>query len=210
MPTCLSAGKHVALRASTAPLDRARHDLETVRTRCGARGPEVAANKHAAATHAAEQQPALKASVNHSAIMDAYQELGVARDASVDEIRHAYHRLARCHHPDSAGTSADADAFDRIQTAWDKLKESDARMNHDCHLRAHELADVQVGSRIDEVDLDDMDYAQDATGAGVWRYGCRCGDAFVLREDDLADGVEVLQCYSCSLCIRPLYCSTSA
>ena len=58
--------------------------------------------------------------------MNAYQALGVAEDASSDDIRHAYHRLARCHHPDSAGTSADAEAFDSIQRAWEQLRDSNA------------------------------------------------------------------------------------
>ena len=137
--------------------------------------------------------------------MNAYQALGVAEDASSDEIRHAYHRLARCHHPDSAGTSADTEAFDSIQRAWEQLRDSNARSLHDARLRAQELADVQLGSRIDEVDLDDMEYTEDAAGAGCWRLGCRCGDEFVLREEDLANGIEVLQCSSCSLSIRPLY-----
>ena len=70
-----------------------------------------------------------------------------------------------------------------------------------------ELADAGFESRVQEVDLGDMDYAEDAAGAGVWRLDCRCGEAFVLREDDLSNGIDVLQCLSCSLWIRPLYCA---
>ena len=29
--------------------------------------------------------------------------------------------------------------------------------------------------------------------AGVWRYDCRCGDEFVLREAQLIDGIDVPQ-----------------
>ena len=72
---------------------------------------------------------------------------------------------------------------------------------------AQELADAGFESRVQEVDLGDMDYAEDAAGAGVWRLDCRCGEAFVLREDDLSNGIDVLQCLSCSLWIRPLYCA---
>ena len=74
-------------------------------------------------------------------------------------------------------------------------------------LYAQELADAGFESRVQEVDLGDMDYAEDAAGAGVWRLDCRCGEAFVLREDDLSNGIDVLQCLSCSLWIRPLYCA---
>eukprot|EP00320_Phaeocystis_rex_P019890 CAMPEP_0119078550 /NCGR_PEP_ID=MMETSP1178-20130426/101575_1 /TAXON_ID=33656 /ORGANISM="unid sp, Strain CCMP2000" /LENGTH=158 /DNA_ID=CAMNT_0007061003 /DNA_START=27 /DNA_END=503 /DNA_ORIENTATION=+ len=135
---------------------------------------------------------------------DAYKLLGVTRGASVDEIRHAYHRLARSHHPDSAGTD-DTEMFNGIQRAWEQLRESGARAHYDADLRAQELAEAGFESRIDEVDLGDMDYAEDAAGTGVWRLDCRCGDTFVLKEDDLANNIEVLQCRSCSLCIRPLY-----
>ena len=137
---------------------------------------------------------------------DAYLVLGVTRDAPTDEIRHAYHRLARLHHPDSAATP-DTEAFNAIQRAWEQLRESDARARYDADLRAQELADAGFESRVQEVDLGDMDYAEDAAGAGVWRLDCRCGEAFVLREDDLSNGIDVLQCLSCSLCIRPLYCA---
>ena len=137
---------------------------------------------------------------------DAYLVLGVTRDAPTDEIRHAYHRLARLHHPDSAATP-DTEAFNDIQRAWEQLRESDARARYDADLRAQELADAGFESRVQEVDLGDMDYAEDAAGAGVWRLDCRCGEAFVLREDDLSNGIDVLQCLSCSLCIRPLYCA---
>jgi diphthamide biosynthesis protein 4 len=137
---------------------------------------------------------------------DAYLVLGVRRDAPADEIRHAYHRLARLHHPDLAGTH-DTEAFNDIQRAWEQLRESDARARYDADLRAQELADAGFESRVQEVDLGDMDYAEDAAGAGVWRLDCRCGEAFVLREDDLSNGIDVLQCLSCSLCIRPLYCA---
>ena len=140
-----------------------------------------------------------------SAVDDAYAVLEVGRDASADEIRRAYHRLARQYHPDAAGGAADSEAFDRVQRAWEQLRESDVREAHDAGLRVQELTGVQSDSRVSDVDLDDMEYSEDATGAGVWRLGCRCGDTFVLHEDDLASGVGTLQCCSCSLSIRPLY-----
>lgn len=136
---------------------------------------------------------------------DAYAVLEVSRDASAEEIRRAYHRLARQYHPDAASGAADPGAFDRVQQAWEQLRESNAREAHDAGLRVQELTGVQTDSRVSDVDLDDMDYSEDATGAGVWRLACRCGDTFVLHEDDLASGVSTLQCCSCSLSIRPLY-----
>ena len=34
---------------------------------------------------------------------DPYRTLGLARGASIDEIKRAYRRLAKIHHPDAAG-----------------------------------------------------------------------------------------------------------
>ena len=40
--------------------------------------------------------------------IDAAEELGVARGAPADEIKQAYRRLARQHHPDKVGDSVEA------------------------------------------------------------------------------------------------------
>ena len=50
-----------------------------------------------------------------------------------------------------------------------------------------------------------MEYAEDDAGAGVWRYDCRCGDAFVVTEEQLGDGIDTVECRSCSLLLLPLY-----
>lgn len=47
-----------------------------------------------------------------------HETLGVAADASFDEIRAAYRRLAMKHHPDRGG---DIEDFRRIQAAYDAL-----------------------------------------------------------------------------------------
>ena len=68
------------------------------------------------------------------------------------------------------------------------------------------MGEAVAASRAIEVDLDDMEYAEDpATGEGVWRHACRCGDEFVLREAQLAEGIEAVPCRSCSLALHPLY-----
>lgn len=51
--------------------------------------------------------------------MDPYKILGVSRDASDDDIKRAYHRMAQKYHPDSGG---DAWAFVQVQEAYDTLK----------------------------------------------------------------------------------------
>ena len=47
--------------------------------------------------------------------MDHYQTLGVSRNATPDEIKKAYRKLASQHHPDKGG---DTHKFQDIQTAY--------------------------------------------------------------------------------------------
>src|SRR5690349_18033978 len=51
---------------------------------------------------------------------DPYRTLGVARGASREEIRRAYRRLAKIHHPDAAGPGA-LPRFLAIQAAYEQL-----------------------------------------------------------------------------------------
>ncbi len=150
-----------------------------------------------------------------------YEVLGVEPDASADEIRRAYQHLARLHHPDRAsavtaggggaraplGDAEGCDAFRRIQRAWEAVREPEARRRLDADARAAAMGEAAVGaSRVEEVDIDAMAYAEDPeSGEGVWRFECRCGDEFVLREAQLSAGIDTLHCRSCSLALRPLY-----
>jgi molecular chaperone DnaJ len=60
---------------------------------------------------------------------DYYEVLGVSKDASADEIKKAFRRLAVQHHPDKEG--GDETKFKEINEAYEVLKDSSKRQRYD-------------------------------------------------------------------------------
>jgi molecular chaperone DnaJ len=82
-----------------------------------------------------------------------YEVLGVSREASQEEIRNAYRRLAKDRHPDRTGGSADE--FSLLQEAHAVLSDPNRRRTHDEALdlahAADQLAGLDFGSMEDEL-----------------------------------------------------------
>jgi len=57
-----------------------------------------------------------------------YDVLGLSKDASQDDIKKAYRKLAREHHPDKGG---DAEKFKKVQEAYEILSDPQKRANFD-------------------------------------------------------------------------------
>ena len=60
--------------------------------------------------------------------MDHYQTLGVDRNASQDDIKKAYRKMASQHHPDKGG---DTEKFQEIQAAYATLSDENKRAEYD-------------------------------------------------------------------------------
>jgi len=60
--------------------------------------------------------------------MDHYSTLGVSRDASQEEIKKAYRKLAMTHHPDKGGNPVE---FQKINDAYEVLGDATKRMQYD-------------------------------------------------------------------------------
>ncbi len=59
---------------------------------------------------------------------DYYEVLGLKKGATADEIKKAYRKLAKEHHPDKGGSE---DKFKEISEAYDTLSDSDKKNNYD-------------------------------------------------------------------------------
>ncbi|RMF85425.1 MAG: J domain-containing protein, partial [Planctomycetota bacterium] len=63
---------------------------------------------------------------------DPYEILGVSRNASADEIKRAYRRLAKQHHPDrNPGDKKAEERFKEVQAAYDVLGDPQRRAEYD-------------------------------------------------------------------------------
>ena len=93
---------------------------------------------------------------------DYYQTLGVARNASQDDIRKAYRKLARKYHPDINPGNKDAEnKFKELSVAYDVLSDSEKRKLYD------EFGEAGLAAGFDaEKARSYQRWQQEAAGAG--------------------------------------------
>eukprot|EP00244_Chara_vulgaris_P001002 TRINITY_DN11615_c0_g1_i1.p1 TRINITY_DN11615_c0_g1~~TRINITY_DN11615_c0_g1_i1.p1 ORF type:complete len:300 (-),score=16.64 TRINITY_DN11615_c0_g1_i1:263-1162(-) len=119
------------------------------------------------------------------------------------------------------GDHNDAASFLRIHDAWSVLRDPGKRKEYDEELNAAaRRRESQWGVLVEDVDLDDMSWEQseEVSSAGQYLYPCRCGDYYVVKDEDLMTCTEgasrkpshlqslITQCGSCSLSIRIQFC----
>src|SRR2546425_12022352 len=84
---------------------------------------------------------------------DYYSTLGVAKAANAKEIKQAYRKLARKHHPDvNPGDKAAESKFKEINEAYEVLGDPDKRKKYDelgANWRAYEQAGAARGQGFD-------------------------------------------------------------
>ena len=83
-----------------------------------------------------------------------YDTLGVAKTASAEEIKKAYRKLAREHHPDQGGDEA---RFKEIQGAYDLLSDEEKRRAYDAYGSTNGRGGPDFGgAQFQDFDLGDL------------------------------------------------------
>ena len=96
-----------------------------------------------------------------------YDTLGVKKGASQDEIKKAYRKLARQHHPDAnPGDKAAEERFKEVQTAYDVLSDEKKRKEYDRFGSTNGRGPGPGGPNVDfgNVDLGDLGDLGDILG----------------------------------------------
>src|SRR4026208_542203 len=88
---------------------------------------------------------------------DYYATLGISKTASEKEVKQAFRKLARKHHPDvNPGDKAAETRFKEINEAYEVLGDADKRKKYDelgANWRAYEQAGAQGGAGFDPSQL---------------------------------------------------------
>jgi molecular chaperone DnaJ len=126
-----------------------------------------------------------------------YETLGVAKNASDEEIKKAYRKLARQYHPDrNPGDNGAEDRFKEVQGAYDLLRDPDKRKQYDAFGAAGQRGfpggfpggDAGSGRvRFEEFDLGNLG---DLFG-GMFGGGRRAAGRQPIRGDDLEARVRI-------------------
>jgi molecular chaperone DnaJ len=89
--------------------------------------------------------------------MNPYETLGVAKNASHDEIKKAYRKLVREHHPDrNPGDAAAEERFKDVQAAYDLLSDPEKRKQYDTFGEAGARGPGGGGFTTADFDLGDL------------------------------------------------------
>jgi len=140
-----------------------------------------------------------------------YDVLDVSRNASYDEIKESFHRLARAKHPDkqhrgnssknsnenvATGSKFTAE-FRNVQKAWWVLRDSDRRIAHDADLKQTEMRIRCRNNGAMEINLEDLEEAiDDADNSTIFVYDCRCGEEIVICNWDRRQNL-IMDCEGC-------------
>ncbi len=120
-----------------------------------------------------------------------YQDLGVGRDASAEDIKRAYRRMARKLHPDVNSDAEAENQFKKVSQAYDVLSDADKRRAYDAGSDPYGGETGGFGQGFSFSDVMDAFFGQAAGGRGRGpRSRRRRGqDALIRLDIDLSQAV---------------------
>ncbi|XP_012942370.1 DPH4 homolog [Aplysia californica] len=156
-----------------------------------------------------------------------YEILQSSPQASAEELKKSYMRLARQYHPDKMSHSRSngqeslsepsrceasneqsentfqkncSDEFVKIDRAWKILRDSELRTQFDLKWQERCLSqDLPIQDTVPYEDFD-WDDSED-----MYTYPCRCGSFYLLSETDVKLLYDIVCCETCSLTIKVVY-----
>ena len=122
---------------------------------------------------------------------DYYKDLGVSRDAKPEDIKRAYHRMARKLHPDVNADDEAEGQFKRVSQAYDVLSDADKRRAYDSGADPYGGASSSFGQGFSFSDVMDAFFGQAAGGAarGPRSRQSRGQDALIRLDIDMSEAV---------------------
>ena len=122
---------------------------------------------------------------------DYYQDLGVSRDASPEDIKRAYRKKARTLHPDVNPSPEAEEQFKKVSQAYDVLSDAEKRRSYDMGSDPYAGGAAGFGQGFSFSDIMDAFFG---AGAGQAQRGPRSRqrrgqDALIRLDIDLADAV---------------------
>ena len=116
--------------------------------------------------------------------MDFYVILGVDRTASAIDVKRAYRRLARKHHPDINPGDQEAEAFfRRVSEAYETLIDPERRQDYDVH---GQMRTSPEGAADPLVEFEGFDFSMSSTGESASTFGDLFADVFANSAGDRA------------------------
>lgn len=120
-------------------------------------------------------------------------------NATFEELRQNYQKLALKYHPDKNIDNSNTENFVKIRKAWDILSNEKLRKEYDVKWQQRKVAqNYPIQNEVDICEFEEDDEL-------ILTYPCRCGGYYSLSESDTKFCYDIVCCDTCTLSIKVIY-----